>query len=741
VLRVTRNMSDNIFQRFFKPSTKGKLWQVFAIILLVLTLTAGLIAFGNYYNQGADYIAKKTNDFVQLPKTKFIPFRLGLDLQGGTQLIYKADTTQVPAGSEASAAQGVRDVIERRVNAYGVSEPLVQVQKSAGEDYRILVELAGVKNIDEAIKMIGETPILEFKEQGTPQTSAAEVKKINDANKIAANKAQEALGKILSNGDFTKIAAQYNSSASSTAAGSWIDSGSSPEIASKVAALKVGGVTDVIETDQGYTIAKLLGERVAVNQITGEQKKEVKASHLLICYQGSEGCTSSTTKDQALAKIKALQKIATPKNFTQLVKQNSTEPGAAQSGGELGWFGEGAMVKPFEDAVFPQKVGTISYIIETKFGYHLVYKEAERNIEEYNVQTIFIPKAQASTASSTANWVSTNLTGKNLKQASVQFDNSGRPEVSLNFDTDGGKLFGDITGRNIGKPIAIFLDGEVISAPTVDSKIDGGSAVISGNFTVAKANDLATRLNAGALPVPITLVSQQTVGATLGKASVANSLQAGLWGVLLVALFMIFYYRLPGLVSIVALAIYSVLLLAIFKVWGVMLLVLLAFVIIFFQLTGGALAMALLGFILLIIGCMLMPSLAQLPVTLTLPGMAGFILSIGMAVDANILIFERFKEELRSGKPVGKAIELGFNRAWLSIRDGHISTILTCLVLMFFSTSIVKGFAITLLFGVVMSLFSAITVTKNLLALLPEKWFNSSLMTGVKVKKEENIVK
>jgi protein-export membrane protein SecD len=634
---LINNMSENIFQRLFKPSTKGKLWQVFAVILLVLTLAAGLIAFGNYYNQGVDYIAKKTNDFVQFPKTKFVPFRLGLDLQGGTQLIYKADTSQVPVGTEASAAQGVRDVIERRVNAYGVSEPLVQVQKSAGEDYRIVVELAGVKDIDQAIKMIGETPILEFKEQGTPQTSAAEAQKIADANKAALNKSQEALGKILSNGDFTKIAAQYNESPTSTPAGDWVNSETNPELAAKLANTKIGGVTDIVETSQGYTIAKLLNKRVATNQITGQQKKEVKASHLLICYQGAEGCTASTTKDQALAKIKALAKIATPKNFTQLVKQNSTEPGAAQSGGELGWFGEGAMVKPFEDAVFPQKVGTISFIVETKFGYHLIYKEDERTVEEYDVQTIFVSKTAANTSSGSVDWVSTNLTGKNLKQASVQFGQTGQPEVSLQFDADGGKLFGDITGRNIGKPIAIFLDGEVISAPTVDTKIDGGSAVITGNFTVQKANQLAQRLNAGALPVPITLVSQNTVGATLGKASVANSLQAGLWGVLLVVLFMIFYYRLPGLVSIIALAVYSVLLLAIFKVWGVVLLVGLAFAIIFFQLTGGALAMALLGFALLIVGCFMMPSLAQLPVTLTLPGMAGFILSIGMAVDANIL--------------------------------------------------------------------------------------------------------
>jgi protein-export membrane protein SecD len=731
-------MSDNIFQRFLKPSTKGKLWQVFAIILLVLALAASLIAFGNYYNQGADYLAKKTNDFVQLPHVNFIPFRLGLDLSGGTELVYKADTSLVPAGTEAAAAQGVRDVIERRVNAYGVSEPVVTVQKSAGADYRIDVQLAGVKNIDEAIKMIGETPILEFKEQGTPETSAAEAQKITAANAAALKKAQEALGKIKANTNFSQVVTQYNESSSSS---SWIDAENSPDLAAKVAALKVGGTTDVVETAQGYTIAKLIGSRQEINQITNQPKVEVKAAHLLICYSGSQGCTASTTKDEALAKIKALAKTATPQNFSQLVKKNSTEPGAAQTGGELGWFGQGMMVQPFEDAVFPQKVGTISFVVETKFGYHLIYKEAQRNVEEYNVQTIFIPKTQANTASSSVNWVATTLTGKNLKQSSVQFDNTGRPEVSLQFDAEGGKLFGQITGRNIGKPIAIFLDGQVISAPTVDTEIDGGSAVITGSFSVAQANTLSQRLNAGALPVPITLVSQQTVGATLGKASVANSLQAGLWGVLLVVLFMIIYYRLPGLVSIVALAIYSVLLLAIFKVWGVTLLVGLAFVIIFFQLTGGALAMALLFFVLLIVGCFAMPSLAQLPVTLTLPGMAGFILSIGMAVDANILIFERFKEELRSGKPVSKAIELGFNRAWLSIRDGHIATILTCLVLMFFSTSIVKGFAITLLFGVIMSLFSAITVTKNILALLPEKWFNSSLATGVKIKKADEEIK
>jgi protein-export membrane protein SecD len=729
-------MSDNIFQKFFKPSTKGKMWQVFALILIVLALTAGLIAFGNYYNNGVDWLAKKTNDYVQLPKTKFIPFRLGLDLQGGTHLVYKADTSQVPAGDEASAAQGVRDVIERRVNAYGVSEPRVEVQKAAGEDYRIVVELAGVKDIDEAIKMIGETPILEFKEQGTAQTTSEEADKIAKENAAAEKKAEEVLGKIISRGDFAKLAEQYGETGSSGVAGKWVDAENSPELADKLKSLKIGANTDIVETADGFTIAKLLNKRIAVNELTGEEKKQVKASHLLICFEGAESCNSSTTKEEAYAKIKEIAKKATPKNFTQLARQYSTEPGAKDSGGELGWFGRGQMVKPFEDAVFSQKVGTISFVVETKFGYHLIYKEDERVVEEYNVQTIFIAKTVKKQSENGVDWIATKLTGKYLKRASVQFDQNGQAEVALDFDKEGGDLFEELTGRNVGKPIAIFLDGEIISAPTVEMKISGGKASITGNYSVAEAKQLSQRLNAGALPVPITLVSQQTVGATLGKTSVDNSLKAGLWGVLLVALFMIFYYRLPGLVSVVALAIYTVLLLAIFKVWGMVLLVLLVFVTVFFQLTGGALAMALGGLLLLIIGCFNLPSLGQLPVTLTLPGMAGFILSIGMAVDANILIFERFKEELRSGKPVARALELGFNRAWLSIRDGHIATILTCLVLYIFSTSMVKGFAITLLFGVIMSLFSAITVTKNILALLPEKWFESGLMTGVKRKPE-----
>ncbi|NCU44192.1 protein translocase subunit SecD, partial [Candidatus Falkowbacteria bacterium] len=271
-------------------------------------------------------------------------------------------------------------------------------------------------------------------------------------------------------------------------------------------------------------------------------------------------------------------------------------------------------------------------------------------------------------------WKTTELTGKYLKRATVQFNpQDGSPEVALDFDSEGGKIFEDITGRNIDKPVAIFLDGYIISQPNVSQKITGGQAVISGRFTQVEAKTLAQRLNAGALPVPVNLVNQQTIGASLGQSSVDNSMKAGLIGLALVALFMIIFYRLPGLLSVAALALYGLLLLAIFKVW---------------------------------------------PVTLTLSGIAGFILSIGIAVDANVLIFERIKEELRSGKPLSSSINEGFTRAWPSIRDSNYTTLITCFILTQFLTGSIKGFAITLALGVLVSMFSAIVITRNLLRLM-----------------------
>jgi protein-export membrane protein SecD len=245
--------------------------------------------------------------------------------------------------------------------------------------------------------------------------------------------------------------------------------------------------------------------------------------------------------------------------------------------------------------------------------------------------------------------------------------------VGLEFNSEGAELFKQITEENIGKQVAIFLDGQPISVPTVNEAIRDGQAVITGQFDIQEAKLLAQRLNAGALPVPIDLISEQTVGPTLGSSSLQKSLIAGLLGFALVALFMIFYYRLPGLLSVIALIFYIVFVLAIFKL---------------------------------------------LPVTLTLSGLAGVILSLGMAVDANVLIFERLKEEIKSGRTMASAIDEGFKRAWTSIRDGNLTTLIACLILFWFSSSVIKGFALTLGIGVIMSMISAVTITRIFLKLV-----------------------
>jgi len=277
----------------------------------------------------------------------------------------------------------------------------------------------------------------------------------------------------------------------------------------------------------------------------------------------------------------------------------------------------------------------------------------------------------------------TPLTGRFLEGSQLQFDQTtGQAQVGLDFDDEGGKIFEELTRENIGKRIAIYLDGVPISVPVVQEAISGGKAQITGSFNLAKAKELAQRLNAGALPVPINLISQQTIGASLGKISLDKSLQAAVWGFVAVLLFMIFYYRLPGLIAGLSLVIYIVLVLAILKL---------------------------------------------IPVTLTLAGIAGFILSVGMAVDANVLIFERFKEEFKSGKSLGGSIDEGFSRAWPAIRDGNTSTLITSLILYIFATGLVKGFALTLGIGVLVSMFSAIFVTKNFL-----RFFVGKKIEGIK---------
>ncbi|PJE69470.1 MAG: protein translocase subunit SecD [Candidatus Staskawiczbacteria bacterium CG10_big_fil_rev_8_21_14_0_10_38_10] len=416
----------------------------------------------------------KLLNISQIPE---VPFKLGLDLQGGTHLIYDADLTNLTTEDVSSQMQGLRDVIERRVNLFGVQEPVVQVQEAGGKQ-RLIVELAGVKDPAEAIKMIGETPYLEFKEQ------------------------KGNYGEILNN-------------------------------------------------------------------------------------------------NQAILE--------------------SEEPDFSK------------IEEPFQ---------------------------------------------------------TTSLTGKYLESAELGFDQTTyKPEIQLQFNSDGAKLFEEITARNIGKPIAIFLDGlsiidtdgdEEITfndlyAPIVKEKITGGKAVITGEMNIDKAKEIVRRLNSGALPVKIgTPISQKTVGPILGQISLEESLEAGMYGFLLIVLFMIIFYRIPGLLASLALIIYIALILSLFKL---------------------------------------------IPVTLTLAGIAGFLLSMGMAVDANILMFSRMKEELKIGKSYLLSIEDGLKRAWPSIRDGNLTTILVGLILFGFGTSFVKGFALTLVVGNLVGMFSAIVITNNFLKL------------------------
>ncbi|MBI2009562.1 MAG: protein translocase subunit SecD [Candidatus Chisholmbacteria bacterium] len=305
----------------------------------------------------------------------------------------------------------------------------------------------------------------------------------------------------------------------------------------------------------------------------------------------------------------------------------------------------------------------------------LIGQTAQLDFRELNPD---LPEA-SSAAELLTNLIPTGLTGQDLRRAQVQFDQRGTGEalVGLEFSEDGAKKFADITQRNIGKPVAIFLDDIPLSAPIVQQEITDGNAVITGGFTTEQARELAVQLNAGALPTPIEIVSERSVGPTLGAESVQKSISAGLIGLTVVVIFMVAYYGKLGLVAASSLLIYGLITLSLYRL---------------------------------------------IPITLTLPGLAGFILSVGMAVDSNILIFERLKEELRLGKPWALAVELGFGRAWDSIKDANLATLITAFILFnplnwsFLPLSgLVRGFAITLGLGIIVSLFTGVVISRSLI--------------------------
>jgi len=556
----------NALSRLFAPGAHGKTRLQSFVILLCAILIAVYI-FPPAWNKAADFAKSKTGSKINLPRLRDTGFHLGLDLLGGTHLVYEADMSKISLKDQTSAAEGVRDVIERRVNALGVSEPVVQTNYS-GDKWRVIIELAGIKSASDAIKQIGETPILQFKEQSDKPLrglTADEKKQMDD----------------------------YNAKAKTTAAG-------------------------------------------------------------------------------------LLSQVLKGEIFEDLAFKYSEDAGSREAKGDLDWFREGALVKEFESAVKALKDNEISKtLVKSQYGYHIIKRTGERTIEEegkkikeYRASHILVKtKSESDFMSIDDYWVDTELSGKDLERASVQFDSqTNAPDVSLQFNDNGKKLFKEITERNVGKLVGIFLDGQPITIPRVNEVIRDGNARITGDFDLKEAKLLAQRLNAGALPVPIKLVSQQTIGATLGKAAVARSLWAGLIGLALVSLLMILYYRLAGLMSVISLLIFGALTLAIFKF---------------------------------------------IPVTLTLAGIAGFILSIGMAVDANVLIFERLKEELADGKELNYAITESYRRAWPSIRDGNYTTLITTAILFWFSTSLIRGFALTLSLGILASIFSAMVLNRS----------------------------
>jgi protein-export membrane protein SecD len=648
--------------RLAKPTQRGKTrWAVFGI--LALAAFSALLAYPPAWNRAADaFNAKVVEGFklpggFKLPHYWDVPFKLGLDLQGGTHLVYEADTDDIPESERGDALEGVRDVIERRVNAFGVAEPVVQTNKS-GERWRIIVELAGVRDVREAIRMIGETPILEFKEENPVAEIPLTVEEQKELDRLNAGVRAEADAELKKVQSGTGTAWQELGLISEAMA---------PDLWKWADANRNLRAPRLLETPDAWNVVR--------NNGRDDAGKEVRASHILICFEGAQGCEEPLTKEQALEQISKLRAELTPANFAEKAKAYSTDPSAQSNSGDLGFFAREAMVKEFSDAAFAMTKGAISEPVESPFGYHLIYKADERPLVRYDVDVITLPKKTAADVRPDADpWKNTGLSGKHVRRAMVEFDpTTGQPMVTLTFNDEGRDLFAEITKKNVGKLVAIYLDGEAISIPRVQQEIPDGTAVISGDFDFKEAKLLAQRLNAGALPVPIQLLSQQTIGASLGQDSLAKSLYAGLIGFMVVVAFMILYYRLPGLLAAVALGMYTAFVLAIFKLTGI---------------------------------------------TLSLSGIAGVILSIGMAVDANILIFERMKEELKNGRPLDSAIAEGFKRAWTSIYDSNVSSLITCAILYTFTSSSVRGFAVTLALGILVSMFSAITVTRSLLRLV-----------------------
>lgn len=693
-------------------------WKIIAIIVVALLLGV-FDAPKSFKEKALPFLP----DFI---KNQYI--HLGLDLQGGSQLDYKIDLRKVPEKDRDSIVNGVLGVITKRVNALGVAEPNIFLSKM-GDEQHIIVELAGVKDLEEAKKIVGKTIQLEFKEQKTEmdfgekeaRRSAAEniIKKVNDGAdfKLTGEEEQQAdPGKI----EFKEQDFVFGSDLPETAKNelSKLSPGkTSEELVESKGEYTVGPEGQLVEKT-GYIIFKLLETREEVRF-----KKEVDASHILVSYQGAEEAVEGTTRteEEARTRIKEVfAKLKEDGDFAALAKEYSDDKASAENGGELNdpVNEKAAYVSEFRDKTLEIKnEGDLSEIFKTKYGLHIVKANKIRKdvkATQYKYQQIWVSTVPDP-------WKDTSLTGKYFVHADVQLDNLYQPYVSIQFNGEGATLFEEITGRNVNKPVAIFVGGELISAPNVREKIAGGKAQISGRFTPEEAANLARDLNTGAIPAPVMLTGQYTIGASLGQEALTQSIYAGIIGLIALAIFMILYYRLPGLFANIALTVYSVLLLFLIKSELHLGIAISIAIVIFIALVYKILNSKdpawekTLSFVLACIVLFFMTYVLRTPIVLTLAGVAGVILSMGMAVDANVLIFERIKEELRDGRPIGAAIDLGFDRAWSSIRDSNFSSLITCAILFYFGSSIIQGFAFNLAAGILVSMFTAITITRTLL--------------------------
>ena len=551
---------------------------------------------------------------------------LGLDLQGGSHLVYQAEPTSDEGRAESQAPDAddmlsLQRIIERRVNSSGLGEPIIQI---LGDD-RLLIQLPGVREPARAKSIIGETAQLEFKHRqlGIPRNLATEGI-ITDADIVSVT-AEPIPDELLPDAEPT---ATPEAGAETSAA---VDEEAIPVI--------------IVElTPQGA--AKF--DEVLAN--LGQKFQVAAPSSNIVTFQGELRSGVLPGLNVTINGNETINGVFAPPWISKLEGTNRYVFPYPQPQPEPAQPGETPVeVEPDNVAAAQSRIGDDATVI--------FIEQPGRVDEDFG------------------------LGGDNLSRAYASLHaQSDQPIINLEFDSLGTRLFGEKTTEIAGSltdSIAIFLDDQELIAPVVRTPITTGTAIIEGGFTLERAQDISLLLEGGRLPFPITLIQERSVDAILGSDSLAKSVLAGIVGFALVFLFMTLYYRVPGLVASIALLIYTAFVLAIFKL---------------------------------------------LPVTLTLSGVAATILSVGMAVDANVLIFERMKDELRNGRTLIGAINIGFNRAWPAIRDSNVSTLITCAILYYFSnqlgTTIVQGFAATLAIGVMISMFSAIMVSRTILRVI-----------------------